>query len=138
MVSRQATTCDSVAVRRVGETVWILRPIGELESHTVDALRDAFLEAVDTGAQNVVVDLSEVDTIATEGAATLVAMTDLMRGRNGSLWIAARWAEDAGHTLRVIAEQGPRALVGMSAALDAALGQLSLDVPEDSPSGDGR
>lgn len=136
-ISRQATKNDSIAVRRIGEWVWILRPIEELASDTVDALRDAFLEAVDSGAQNVVVDLSEVDRIATEGAATLVAMADLMRGRNGCLWIAARRAEGAGHTLRAIDEHGSRALLGVSAALDAALG-LSVDVPADRPSGHGR
>lgn len=130
-IRRQATTEESVVVTRVGESVWILRPIETLESRTVDVLRDTFLEAVDSGAQSVVVDLSEVDAIAIEGASTLVAMADLMLGRNGCLWIAARWSECEGHTLRPIEEHGPRALVGASSALDAALEQLSLDAPDD-------
>lgn len=132
-ITRQATTDESVVVTRVGESVWILRPIEALESGTVDVLRDTFLEAVDSGAQNVVVDLSEIDAIAAEGASTLVAMADLMLGRNGILWIADRWSEGAGHTLRPIEEHGPRALVGVSTALEAALEQLSLEVSEARP-----
>ena len=52
---------------------------------------------------------------------TLVAMADLMLGRGGVLWIAARWADGAGHTLRAIEEHGPDALLGVTPALDAAL-----------------
>lgn len=132
---RQAAE-DSLVVKRIGETTWILRPKEALESRTVDVLRDRFLEAVDSGGQHVVVDLSDVDTIASEGAATLVAMADLMLGRSGALWIAARWPEGAGHTLRPIEEHGPQALVGVTPALDAALELLSLDAPDDrSPAG---
>ena len=132
-ITRQARTSDSVVVRRVGESVWILRPIQALESGTVDALRDTFLEAVDSGAQTVVVDLSAIDAIASVGASTLLAMADLMLGRNGSLWIADRRREGAGHTLRPINKQGSSALVGVSTALDAALEQLSLDPSEERP-----
>ena len=132
----QATTDGLVVVRRVGEFVWILRPTDTLEPHAVDVLRDVFLEAVDSGAQNLVVDLSDVDTIAAAGAETILAMADLMRGRNGSLWLAARRSKGAGHTLRAIDEHGPGALIGVSAALDAALEQLSSDVRQDPHSGD--
>jgi anti-anti-sigma regulatory factor len=136
--TRQTTTEDSVVVTRVGESVWILRPIETLASRAVAVLRDTFLEAVDSGAQNVVIDLSEVDTIAAEGASTLLAMADLMLGRNGSLWIADRWPEGAGPTLRPIEEHGPRALLGVSAVLDAALERLSPDISDDRPAGNGR
>lgn len=109
-----------------------------LEGRSVELLRDTFLEAVDSGAQDVVIDLSDADRIAGEGAATLVAMADLMLGRGGVLWIAARWADGAGHTLRPIEAHGPNALVGVTRALDAALEESPLDVPEDRYSGDGR
>lgn len=125
---------DSLVVTRLGETSWILRPREMLEGHAVASLRDAFLEAVDTGAQNVVVDLSEIDAIATDGAATLVAMADLMLGRNGLLWIAARRVEPPGHTLRPIDAHGANALVGVASALDAALERLHLVELEDRPS----
>jgi len=124
----QTRTDEAVAIRRVGESVWILRPTEALGHHAVEVLRDAFLEAVDSGAQNIVVDLSDVDTMAAGGAETILAMADLMRGRNGSLWLAARWSEGEGHSLRAIDERGPRALVGVSAVLDAALEHLSSDV----------
>lgn len=137
-ITRRATTEESVIVTCVGESVWILRPIAALESRTVGVVRDTFLEAVDSGAQEVVVDLSEVDMIVAEGAATLVAMADLMLGRNGSLWIADRRSEGSGHALRRIDGHGPRALVGVSMALDAALEQLLLEVSESPPSGDRR
>lgn len=112
--TRRSAADDSVVVTRGGETSWILRPSEALEGHTIDVLRNTFLEAADSGAQNVVVDLSDTDTIASEGAATLVTMAELMLGRGGVLWIAARWAEGAGHTLRPIEEHGPNALVGVT------------------------
>jgi anti-anti-sigma regulatory factor len=121
---RRTAADDSLLVTRVGETSWILRPLDSLENHAVASLRDVFLEAVDSGAQNVVVDVSEVDAIAADGAATLVAMADLMRGRNGTLWIAAR-TDDVGYTLRPIETGGPDALVGVTRALDEALEQFS-------------
>ena len=136
--TRRETAEDSVVVKRVGETSWILRPKEALEGSTVDVLRDTFLEAADSGAHDVVVDLSDAGTIAGEGAMTLVAMADLMLGRGGVLWIAARWADGAGHTLRAIEEHGPDALVGVTPALDAALEESPLDGREDRPLGDGR
>ena len=137
-ITRQTTTEESVVVTRVGGSVWILRPIEALEGHAVANLRDTFLEAVDSAAQSVVIDLSEIDAIAADGASTLLAMADLMLGRNRSLWITDRWSDDAGHTLRPIDDHGPRAFLGVSAALDAALEQLSLDMPGACPPGDVR
>ena len=135
--TRRETAENSVVVKRVGERSWILRPKEALEGGTVDVLRDTFLEAVDSGAQDVVVDLSDADTIAGEGAATLVAMADSMLGRGGVLWVAARWADGAGHTLRPIEEHGPDALLGVTPALDVALEESPLDGREDRDSGDG-
>ena len=134
-ISGQTTRKTPVAATRIADSIWTLRPTEALASGTVDVLRDTFLEAVDSGGQIVLVDLSETDMISTEGVATLVAMADLMLGRNGSLWIAGR-SEAAGHTLRPIGERGPGALVGVSPALDAALGLASHKAPDDSLSSD--
>lgn len=125
--TERAPVDDSLVVRRVGETTWILRPRAALQGRTLDILRGTFLEAADSGALNVVVDLSDSDTIAGDGAATLVAMAELMLGRGGLLWLAASWTDRPGHTLRPIEEFGPGALVGLSMALDAALGELPPD-----------
>lgn len=123
----RAAAEDSVVVKRVGETSWILRPREALQGRTVDVLRDAFLEAADSGAQNVVLDLSDSDTVAFDGAATLVAMAELMLGRGGLLWLATRWHGRPGHTLRPIEELSYEALAGMTTALDAALAELPAD-----------
>lgn len=125
----------SLGVTRVSESAWVLRPMGPLEDHAVGALRDAFLEAVDSGAENLLVDLSHVASVDVGGAATLLAMADLTRGRSGRFWLAAHRSDGAGHTLRAIDEDGPEALLGVSAALDAALQQLALEVPWHSRSG---
>jgi anti-anti-sigma regulatory factor len=122
--TEQAAAEECLAVKQIGETVWILRPAGALESRTVDALRDRFLEAVDAGALHVVIDLSDVEAIGGDGAGTLVVMADLMLGRHGALWLAARWPDRRGHKLRPIAESGPQALLGVTPELDAALGSL--------------
>jgi anti-anti-sigma regulatory factor len=131
----RAAADDSLVVTRVGETCWILRPREALESHAVARLRDVFLEAVDSGAQDVVVDLSDVDAIAADGAAALVAMVDLMLGRNGSLWIAAR-ADAGGYSLRPIETGGSDALIGMTPVLDAAFELLQLVEKHDRLPGD--
>ena len=122
---------NQVVVRRVGESVWILRPTEALEHRAVEALRDTFLEAVDSGAENLVVDLSEVETIAAGGAETILAMADLMRGRSRTFWLAARSSDGEVHTLRAVYEDGRKALLGVSAALDAALERLPPDVQHD-------
>jgi hypothetical protein len=114
-----------VVVWRVGESAWILRPTKALATDVVDALRDVFLEAVDDGAENVVVDLTHVGALTRRGAATIRAMTDLMRGRNGTLWLAARRSDTGGYTLRALGEDGRSSSVGVSIALDSALRELS-------------
>jgi hypothetical protein len=116
-----------VVVKRVGESAWILRPTEALVQGVVDDLRDVFLESVDAGAQDVVVDLSGVEVVAPSGAETIVAMADLMRGRHATLWLAARGSDGNGHALRAIDEEGRSALIGLSAALDAALAQLPVE-----------
>lgn len=123
----KATAPAPVAVRRVSESAWILRPTEALAEDVVDALRDAFLESVDAGAADVVVDLSGVQAVTPSGAETIVAMADLMRGRNATLWLAARRPVGNVHALRAIDEEGCRALVGVSAALDAALALLPVE-----------
>lgn len=128
-ITRRAKAAGSLGVTRISESAWVLRPTGPLEDHAVAALRDAFLEAVDSGAESLLVDLSHVATVDVGGAAMLLAMADLTRGRSGRFWLAARWSNGAGHTLRAIDEDGPEALLGVSAALDAALEQLPLEVP---------
>lgn len=122
---RKAVPKDALVVRRVGDSVWILRPREALERRLVGVLRDAFLEAVDSGAEQVVVDLSEIETIAPDGAEMLVVMAEHMLGRNGGLWLAARWSNGAGHALRAIEGRGLDALRGLSPALDVALEELS-------------
>ena len=114
---------DSVAVVRIGESLWLLCPTVALTQEVVHDLRDAFLESVDAGAQDIVVDLSGVDTVAPVGAATLLAMADLMWGRNGTLWLATGQADD--HVLRAVEEEGGEALAGVSVALDVALAELA-------------
>jgi len=116
-----------VGVGRVAETAWILHPIEGLEGGTVEALRDAFLEVVDAGALHVLVDLSSVDTVAPSGAETLLAMADLMRGRQATLWLAARRGDGDAYALRAIDGRRDGTLLGLSPALDAALERLQAE-----------
>jgi anti-anti-sigma regulatory factor len=117
----RAAASGHLATIRVSESAWIIRPTGSLARGVVGSLRDAFLELVDAGAEDVVLDLSGVDAITPVGAETIAAMADHMHGRNATLWLAARRPEGDGHTLRAIDEAGGRGLRGVSAVLDAAL-----------------
>ncbi len=120
----------SLAVTRVTDVLWILRPQGTIAGRTVARLRDAFLEAVDCGAREVVVDLSAVESVAEDGATTIAAMSDDLLGRGGAFWIAARGPEDARLRLRPVAARGPEGLRGMASVLDAAMARE--DAPEHS------
>lgn len=114
-----------VAIRRIGANVWILRLLESLELRAVPALREAFRVAVDGDAHDVVVDLATVDTVSTKGAAALAEMVDVMRARNGGLWIAAPRTDGDGYTLRPVQQAAPDGLVGVSPALDVALSEAA-------------
>jgi len=116
---------EPLSVKRVGASVWILRLRGSLELRAVSALREAFHEAIDRDANDVVVDLASVGSVSVEGAAALAEMADLMRGRNGALWIAAPRLEGDGYTLRPVQASALDGLAGISPALDDALSALS-------------
>jgi anti-anti-sigma regulatory factor len=120
-----SAAATSLAVKRVGETVAILRLRDALRDRAVTALRDSFLEEVDGGALEVVIDLSEVDDIGADGAAALVSMADVLLSRNGALWIAAAKTDVGGHALREIETRGAAALGGIYPVLDAALERLA-------------
>lgn len=107
-----------VVVRRVGDAMWILRVLESLEDGTVSALHNAFRDAIERDATDVVVDLGTVSTVSAEGATTLATMVDFTQSRNGALWIAAAWPDGTGYTLRPIHEPAPAGLIGVSAALD--------------------
>ena len=119
--SAHAISAEPLAVKRVGNTVWILRLLESLEGAAVSTLCGAVSEAVEGDATDVVVDLGTVATVSLEGAAALVGMADLMRSRNGALWIAAARPDDAGYTLRPIHRPTTAGLMGISPALDRAL-----------------
>lgn len=119
---------EPVTVERIGGGVWILRVLESLELRAVPALREAFGEAIECDASDVVVDLAMADSVSTDGAAALADMADLMHGRDGALWIAARRLEGDGYTLRPVEGRLPDGLVGVHPALDHALSGLSTRV----------
>lgn len=119
--STQAPPAGPLTVQRVGTDVWILRLLESLEQDAVSALRDAFGEAIERDATDVVVDLGAVAIVSVEGAAAIAAMADLMHGRKGALWVAAARSDGDGYTLRPVHEPTREGLVGVSRALDDAL-----------------
>jgi len=129
MMTRVRTlSSEPVSVKRIGASVWILRLFESLELRAVPALREAFQEAINRDASEVVVDLAMADSVSAEGAAALADMADLMHGRNGALWIAAPRQDGDGYTLRPIQERAPDGLAGVHPALDDALSALSAGV----------
>lgn len=125
MTRVRTLSLEPVSVKRIGASVWILRLLESLELRAVPALREAFREAIDRDANDVVVDLASVGSVSVEGVAALAEMADLMRGRHGALWIAAPRLEGDGYTLRPVQERAPDGLAGISPALDDALSALS-------------
>ena len=125
MTKVRTLSSESVSVKRIGASVWILRLLESLELRAVPALREAFHEAIEREANDVVVDLASVGSVSVEGVAALADMADVMRGRHGALWIAAPRLEGNGYTLRPIQARVPDGLAGISPALDDALSALS-------------
>lgn len=125
MTRVRTLSLEPVSVKRIGASVWILRLLESLELRAVPALREAFREAIDRDANDVVVDLASVGSVSVEGVAALAEMANLMRGRHGALWIAAPRLEGDGYTLRPVQERAPDGLAGISPALDDALSALS-------------
>ena len=121
MTEVRTFSSEPLSVKRVGATVWIFRLLESLEHRAVPALREAFREAIERDANDVVVDLAIVGSVSDEGAAALAEMADLMRDRSGALWIAAPRPEGDGYTLRPVQEPAPDGLAGVSPALDGAL-----------------
>lgn len=126
-----AYAADALSVKRVGTRTTILRLRESLEGAAVSILYDAFDDALEHGATDVVVDLGTPSAVSVEGAATLTAMAASMRGGNRTLWIAAGWSDGSGYTLRPIRESGPTALTGVSPALDHALASLASALGDD-------
>lgn len=128
MTRVRTLSLEPVSVKRIGASVWILRLLESLELRAVPALREAFHEAINRDASDVVVDLASVGSVSVEGVAALADMADLMRGRHGALWIAAPRLEGDGYTLRPVQERAPDGLAGINPALDDALSALSAGV----------
>ena len=106
---------------RLSETIELLRLRGDLVGESVTELRDRFLSAVDAGATDVVVDLGASRLIEQAAVDLLAAMSDLMRGRGGMLWLAATSPDRRGSALMPVDGPGLEALAGVCAPLDAAL-----------------
>ena len=122
MFKTTAVTAEPLTVKQIGVTVWILRLCETAFEHrAVTAVGEAFREAVEREASDIVVDLNRAAKVSAAGVATLTAMAEEMLARNGALWIAAPWSEGAGYTLRPIQEPGTRGLVGLSPVLDLAI-----------------
>jgi hypothetical protein len=119
-----ALSAESLAVKRIGSAIWIMRLLEPLGCGGASALRDAFSEAIERDASDIVVDLGTQPVVSVEEAATLVAMAAHMRARDRALWVAAGWSEGTGYTLRLIRDSGPAGLLGLSPALDSALHAL--------------
>jgi hypothetical protein len=115
-ISRPAT----VATKRVGTAVWILRLNGGVDTHA-DDLSSAFDEAIARGARDVVVDVGRRAIVDAELATTLSALNDTMLERDSTLWLAAPWPNGRGHTLKPVREPGLDGLRGVSDELDDAI-----------------
>lgn len=82
-----------VALAVVAETVVpgvaVVRPAGDIDSATVDQLRDVVDAQLAGGAQHLVLDLARVDFLGSAGLALLVQQREAAIERDGALRIAA-------------------------------------------------
>ena len=93
-------------------------PSGALDAAEVLDARLACLQALERGATQIFVDLTGVTVVCREAVDLLEAVGEELRAKHGTLWLANHDADAAWHP--VLAE-GLAGVVGMSAALDAAL-----------------
>lgn len=118
-------TTKQVDVAQLGESVELLRPHGELVGDAAVELRDRFLAAVDAGATDVVVDLQAVAGIDEASLELLVAMSDLMRGRSGRLWLAVLSPETGAGALLPVDACGLEGLLGLLGLCDIVDGAVA-------------
>lgn len=79
----------AVTAEMVTPTVVVVRPVGDVDTATVDQLRNTIDDQVGHGAQYVVLDLAGVDFLGSAGLALLVSQREAALARAGALRIAA-------------------------------------------------
>lgn len=95
----------------------------DVPSHALDAkaaldVRLACLQGLERGVCQIFVDLTGVTVICGEAVDLLEAVGEELLAKHGTLWLANR---DTDPTWHPVLAQGLGGLVGLSAALDAAL-----------------
>jgi hypothetical protein len=98
----------------------------DVPSHSLDAaaaldVRLACLQGLERGVCQIFVDLTGVTIIGGEAIDLLEAVGEELLAKHGTLWIANR---DRDPTWQPVLVEGLRGLVGLSAALDAALDKV--------------
>lgn len=74
---------------RAGRSCTVVRVNGELDMETRPQLQDFLHDVVDSGARQVVLDMSEVPFVDSSGLGVLVDVLKLLRDKGGRLSLAA-------------------------------------------------
>ena len=78
----------SVSSETVTPDLVVLRPVGDIDTATVDQLRSAIDDSLADGARHLVLDLAGVDFLGSAGLALLVQQREAAIERDGALRIA--------------------------------------------------
>ena len=75
-----------IKVRKLGD-IAVIELNGEVDAYTCSRLRETIIEAIENGADNLVVDMKEVDYIDSSGLGTLVGGLKRVSERQGVIAI---------------------------------------------------
>ncbi len=104
----------------IGAGLWALVPGGKLDDEAAEELRDACVEALDRGAETLVVDLTAVTAIGLEALDVLAACSSSLLACGGLLWLAGGNDE---HDAIELAPVDDAALETLSRTLDERSGR---------------
>lgn len=79
----------AVSAETLTPTLVVVRPVGDIDTATVDQLREAISAQLAADVQHLVLDLAGVDFLGSAGLALLVAQREAAIERDGALRIAS-------------------------------------------------
>jgi anti-anti-sigma regulatory factor len=116
------TVTRSISVAELNDVHWIRVRGGQLDPGAAEAIRQACLRGLDRGISKIVVELTGVSGVCTQGIDVIQAAADELDAKSGTLSLVVRQNERSGRVdLRRVPASGLEELSGLCIALDEAL-----------------
>lgn len=92
---------DQISYHFVTPKIVIIHPVGRMDALSAPRLRDALLETIEKGCQDIVLDLSETTFMDSSGLSTLVAGLKALKKKGGGKILLSRPNQQVQTTLQL-------------------------------------